>query len=374
MTSTHQQRASASRQGRLPTASPLASPPGWLGPPGSVLLRTRAGERRDVDLAPEEHAALLTDLLHRGRPGFVELVGAHRSAAGRLEGFERSLRENFVPAGNREMFLARLRALAGSGGRVEVFFTPATLAAPLAGNDSVASAAVAWVDVDDVQRLRDLGRFPHQPHAVVASGSRGAHAYWLLAEPLPGEVAESLNRRLAAALGADLAVANRGRILRVAGSLNFKPALEGGGPRWCRLVMCDFALSRYRPRSLAAALPPDPKAEPQLRPRDDAPIGGRESWRGIEAADYYRALTGLDPGRGGRIRCPRAGHEDRHPSAQLYPGAGGWYCFACGAGGGGVDMVAALRGWPTGAALRGARYKECARELDRLFGVGSSRR
>ena len=93
-----------------------------------------------------------------------------------------------------------------------------------------------------------------------------------------------------------------------------------------------------------------------------------EPWRGLEAPDYYRLLTGLEPGRDGTVRCPNLLHEDRRPSARLYAGPDrGWFCFACGAGGGAVDMVAALWGWPTGTALRGGRFAACAQELRRLL-------
>lgn len=315
-------------------------------------------------------AALLTDLLHRGRSGFVELVAATRSPEGRLVDFHRG---TFVTAGRSEEFVTGLRALRGQ--RVELFFTPATLSRPRSGNDAVTSIAVAWVDIDDPARLTDLRRFPHRPHAVVASGSGGAHAYWLLGEALPAGRAESLNRRLAAALGGDAASANRGRILRVPGSLNFKSTTSGEGPRPCRLVVYEPAQPRHDAAVLAKGLA-DPK-EPRPRPRGIvvAPPPDAAPWRSLEAADYYRLLTGRRPGRGGMVRCPNALHEDRHPSAHLYPGPGrGWFCFACGAGGGAVDMVAALRGWPTGAALRGGRFVSCADELHRLLGTEVSRR
>ena len=148
--------------------------------------------RRDPVPVPE--AAPLADLLHHGRPGFVELVAARRSADGRLEGFRRG---NFVRAGRHEDLLAVLHALRGR--RVELFFTPATLSRRVPGNDSVSDLSVSWVDIDDPAHLADLRSFPHRPHAVVASGSGGAHAYWLLAEPLSGARGESLNRRLAGA-------------------------------------------------------------------------------------------------------------------------------------------------------------------------------
>jgi hypothetical protein len=309
-------------------------------------------------------AGLLTDLLHRGRPGFVEVVAATRSADGRLVDFRRG---RFVRAGRRVEFLAALDAL-GGGHRVELFFTPATLSRSVAGNDSVTEIAVAWVDIDDPDRLVDLRRFAHRPHAVVASGSGGAHAYWLLDRPLSAARAESLNRRLAGTLGGDLASANRGRILRVPGSLNFKRALPGDGPRRCRLVVCEPSRPRHDAAVLARGLP-DPK-EPRHRPAAIvvASPGDEVPWRTLEAADCYRLLTGIEPRRDGTVRCPSALHEDRHPSAHLYPGPGrGWFCFACGAGGGAVDMVAALRGWPTGAALRGGRFVACADELRRLL-------
>jgi hypothetical protein len=315
--------------------------------------------------AKGSQAGLLTDLLHRGRPGHVEVVAAARSTEGRLVDFRRG---NFVRAGRRQEFLEAVRSLRGE--RLELFFTPATLARPTVGNEAVTSMAVAWVDLDDPTRLADLSGFPHRPHAVVASGSGGVHAYWLLAEPLPAAHGESLNRRLAAAIGGDIVSANRGRILRVPGSINFKPTVSGGKAKVARLVAYEPSMPRHRARVLAAGLS-DPKAPRRTRRSLPRPAAGRgEPWRAMEAADYYRLLTGHEPGRDGTVRCPNALHEDRHPSAHLYPGPDrGWFCFACGAGGGAVDMVAALRGWPTGAALRGERFAACAEELRRLIGA-----
>jgi len=218
--------------------------------------------------------------------------------------------------------------------------------------------------------LRGLRAFAHSPHAVIASGSGGAHAYWLLAEELSGERCESLNRRLAAALGADPASTNRGRIMRLPGTLNHKPASRGRSAAWCRVVMCDLAKAPYRPETLARGLR-DPKApRPARRARGLRPVVGAEPWRTMEATEYYRAILGAEPGRGGVARCPSVAHTDEHPSAHLYSGPGaGWYCFACQAGGGAVDMLAAARGYPTGRELRGAQFLECLEELRRIFGV-----
>ncbi|MBS1860436.1 MAG: hypothetical protein JSS68_01870 [Actinobacteria bacterium] len=333
-------------------------------------MRDRRGHRVDRVLAADAHAALLTELLHTGRPGFVEVAGAPRLADGRLGSFRRNDLGNFVRAGRRDDFLERVRALR-SEERREIYFTPATLRVPVPGNDSVDRVAVAWVDIDDARRLATLRRFGHRPHAVVASGSGGAHVYWLLSEELPGERCEALNRMLAAALGADPVSANRGRFLRVPGTLNQKPTRRGLAPTWCRVVMCDLARAPYRPAALAAGLR-DPRA-PRPAQRTYSPeLGwGEEPWRALEAREYYRAIVGSEPRRDGKVRCPSADHLDRHPSAQLYRGVGrGWYCFSCGAGGGAVDLVAALRGYPTGPALRREEFRECIAELRRIFGVG----
>lgn len=314
--------------------------------------------------APFVQAGLLTDLLHRGRAGFVELIAATRAPGGSLVDFDRG---HFVRAGRRGAFLEVLASMRGE--RVELFFTPATFARPIAGNEGVAGLAVAWVDIDDPARLAELGRFPHRPHAVVASGSGGAHAYWLLSEEVPAAHGESLNRRLAAALGGDPVSANRGRILRVPGSLNHKTSGPGRPPRVCTLTTYEPSRPRHRPAELADGLA-DPRA-----PRP-APVTADSArpWQRLEAVDYYRALTGTEPRRGGAVRCPSISHEDRHPSARLYPGPGrGWYCFACGAGGGAVDMVAALRGLPTGSALRGAEFRACLEELNDRLGPTASR-
>lgn len=336
-----------------------------------VEFRRRDGRRRTQVLSTSDHAVLLADLLHSDCGGLVEVVGADRTTDGRLDGFDRTQRENFVPAGDRAAFLARVAALS-AGARREVFLTPATLTMPKAGNDSVDSALVAWVDIDDPRRIARLRAFPHAPHAVVASGSGGVHAYWRLGDPVSGDQLDETNRKLAGALGADLQSCNRGRIMRVPGTLNWKRAQEGQDGAWCRVVMCDLAKPGYSPTGLTRGLS-DPKAiarppRPVRRPRDFG--GSPEPWEDLVPADYYRVIVGREPREDGMVRCPHAAHEDLHPSAKLYdePGSG-WFCFACGAGGGAADMVAALKGWPTGRHLRGDQFKACIAELCQLFGV-----
>jgi hypothetical protein len=334
-----------------------------------VSIRLRDGRRRDRPLSLDGHAALLSELIHAGRPGYVEIVGAKRDSDGDLTGFDRTCLDRFVAAGDKEALLEQIRELR-DGECKEVFLTPPTLEVPVAGNDSVRESSVVWVDIDEPRRLTRLRGFPHAPHAVVASGSGGVHAYWLLNSAVSGERCEEVNRKLAAALGADQASCNRGRILRVPGSFNWKAAPGRDRPSLCRVVMCDLAKSPYSPAVLTEGLR-DPKApRPARRLWVPAPRSSGAPWEEVEAAEYYQAIVGIEPRRDGKIRCPHAAHEDRHPSARLYSGPGaGWYCFACQAGGGAVDMIAAIRGYPTGRALRGEQFNECVAELERIFGL-----
>jgi RepB DNA-primase from phage plasmid len=342
--------------------------PGPRRVPGVAAVRCRDGRLREVSLTPEGQALLLVRLLFAKKSGFVEVVGASRGADGRLERFARADPRNFIPADDREGIVERIRAQ-GKGRRREVFFTPATLRARTAGNASVAQAETAWVDIDDPRNLARLRRFLHRPHAVVHSGSGGVHAYWQLTEPVDGDSIEEINRKLAAAVGADPASCNRGRILRVPGTRNYKRARPGSAGNWCRVQFCDLSGAAVSPATLTAGLK-DPKAPRPARRSPQPSRGAGEPWVGMPAPDYYRVITGLEPPRDGRVSCPNANHEDLHPSAQLYEGPdSGWFCFSCGAGGRAPDLVAALRGWPTGSALRDDRFRECIEELRTLFGA-----
>jgi hypothetical protein len=109
---------------------------------------------------------------------------------------------------------------------------------------------------------------------------------------------------------------------------------------------------------------------PQLpaRPRWTGPA---DSERGpdvlleIPPPVYITALfPGVEvPDRGGTIRCPIPGHEDRTPSFHVYPDSDrGWYCFgACARGGSIYDLGAIL----FGIAPRGREFHELRRLLAR---------
>lgn len=66
-------------------------------------------------------------------------------------------------------------------------------------------------------------------------------------------------------------------------------------------------------------------------------------------------LTGREVIRG-FVQCPlHAGGEERTPSLHVNEDGGGWYCHACGSGGGPLEFYAALSGRdvPSGAEFVG---------------------
>lgn len=75
----------------------------------------------------------------------------------------------------------------------------------------------------------------------------------------------------------------------------------------------------------------------------------------IQQAARY---CGLKEGRRGLCLCPF--HQDQNPSMKLYPNGKGFYCFACGAGGDQISLV---------ARYYGIRNREAAERLAEAFAV-----
>ena len=324
----------------------------------SVELRLDGGRRVRRPMSVGAQMELYVACLHAGAPGFVEVAAARR-IDGRLAFDDRHDRAGFLRSGDRAAVRGRGLALAASGR--EVFITPAALSAPRPGDGAVDELRVAWVDLDDPEAVARLRTFAHRPHLLVASGGTGgAHAYWRLSFPLPAQAGRAANRTLAHALGGDVVASNPGRLLRLPGTLNRK----GSRPGACRVLFADLGRAPYDPARLLAGLadPEPPSSHEQSEQLKDDPLAA------LSACEYWPTLAGRAVGYGGRVRCPRPDHPDRHPSAKAYgePGAG-WYCFACGAGGSAIDLVSALRGGPTGRELRGEEYRRCRAEtLERL--------
>ncbi len=75
----------------------------------------------------------------------------------------------------------------------------------------------------------------------------------------------------------------------------------------------------------------------------------------IQQAARY---CGLKEGKRGLCLCPF--HQDQNPSMKLYPNGKGFYCFACGAGGDQISLV---------ARYYGIRNREAAERLAAAFQV-----
>ena len=259
---------------------------------------------------------------------------------------------------------AKLEALYRSAGwlagETDVYFGVAPRRRRAGGREAVAPARVLWIDCDNLQASRALAEFSPPPSIVVCSGGGEGHrhAYWLLSGPLGLDELERSNRTLAQALGADAACADAARVLRPAGTNNFKH----DPPRPVCLESLD---RRRRPvEEILAGLPPAPI---EVRRQRAARVTGGDPLRAIAPPDYVRALLGVEIGRDGKIACPFHGPE-RTPSLHVYPNPEqGWYCYGCRAGGSLLDLAARL--WRL--ELRGGDVLEVRARLDALLGVDS---
>jgi hypothetical protein len=193
--------------------------------------------------------------------------------------------------------------------------------------DLVERASVVWVDCDSDELVAALVAFRPRPAIVVASGSgENRHAYWALRDAVGLDVLEQLNRRLAVELGADARSSDAARILRPAGSANWK----SGRPATVRLIALDEQRS-VDADELGSRLP-------GLSAQSRGPLGaprraaGEDRLLAVSPHVYVERLTGAPVDRSGKVRCPF--HEDRTPSLHVYEDPRrGWYCFGCGRGG-----------------------------------------
>lgn len=223
------------------------------------------------------------------------------------------------------------------------------------GRNAIDRAHLGFVEIDKPDAVDRLRAFQHQPTAIVLSGSPGhAHAYFALSEPIAVPELERANRRLAHALGGDLASVDSARILRPVSSWNHKysPAVP------VELVELDPA-RRFDLDELVDGLDDPPRRQAGASTRHRR-IGRTEIDRrllAIPAEAYVRALTGLTPDPAGKIHCPF--HEDHTASLQLYDD-GTWYCFgSCQAGGSIFDFASRA----IGIATRGRAFLELRERL-----------
>jgi hypothetical protein len=327
-------------------------------------------------------------MLHADSDGLVELA-AGRRRDGRLAIATRERPDHFLPGGaaGHGDWLAGLLALAeqhASRGE-EVFVAPAVRDHARGDKDAVAHTRALWIDVDRPGQLPALwALLARKPcHLLIESaGSGGAHAYWKLDRSLPatdlieatGYLVEPIERahvRLIHHLGtdqhgkpnvADVAVKDRSRVMRLAGTINHKTG------QLARILEADFRLAPYAIDELVGDLP-DPVATARPGKRAPRTVHHRDPYKRISPHDYAEQLGGLTPDAHGFINCPSPEHPDRHPSAHLGRDASeGWHCFSCGAGGAIYDFASVLLGGPHGAALRGEAFKRARAYVADIFG------
>src|SRR3954452_16534964 len=169
--------------------------------------------------------------------GWLHVWAAKRRADGRLIAFRR---DPLAFTQQPEALVAQ--ALTWHRRGLEVFAGLLPRTAPRPDNGAVGEGALLWADVDGKDSLGELAAFcdEHPAHYLTASGGGGRHAAWLLGEPRPAAELADACRRLAVAVGGDLAVCHPGASLRLPGTRNGKP---GAGP--CELLAADLALAPY---------------------------------------------------------------------------------------------------------------------------------
>jgi RepB DNA-primase from phage plasmid/CHC2 zinc finger len=255
---------------------------------------------------------------------------------------------------------AAAAAIAALGERTDVYVGCAARREWPGGLDELARVWVLWVDCDTPAAVDALRAFTPAPAIVIRSGScENRHAYWTLTRPITAAAATAANRRIAHALGADPgAVTSAAAILRPPGTRNHKhtPAASVVAERlqpWRRVNAA---------RLVDELDEPPEAASPPLRRPAVRPAPGRaelDGLRDVPPRVYVEALTGLRPGRGGKVSCPFHG-PDTTPSLHVYEtAADGWYCYGCGRGGSVFDLGAEV--W--GLSTRGPDFVELRKRL-----------
>lgn len=235
------------------------------------------------------------------------------------------------------------------------------------GRSAVQRGWVLWADCDTPASTNKLAGFTPAPSLIVRSGSsENRHSYWLLDHPIGVSELEALNLRLARALGADDGVVTKAHtILRVAGTANHKH--RPPAPVTLERVTGEL----HSAAAIAAALGDvvDDELPRRRREQDAARRPVEDPLLAIEPVVYVQALTGLHPGRDGKISCPF--HADETPSLHVYPDpARGWYCYSCRRGGSIYDLAAEL--W--GRDPRGREFLKLRSDLQALLATGQSAR
>lgn len=240
------------------------------------------------------------------------------------------------------------------------------------GKEHVSCSHLVWVEIDAPDSAQRLADAPQPPTMVVTSGTPGhLHLYWALSEHIGLAAVESANRRLAHLLGGDPACTDAARLLRPAGTFNYKHAPPSA------VGLIGYSPDLVYPLDVLTAGLHDPADDARavapvvvhsLDAYRHASAAGEDlhrHLRGLPTAYYVQRLTGQAPSRGGKIRCPF--HDERTGSLHCYAD-GTWYCYGCRAGGSVFDFASRLWDIPT----RGPSFVALRTRLaEELLGVAS---
>jgi hypothetical protein len=250
--------------------------------------------------------------------------------------------------------------------------------------DAIGVGSVVWVDADTPKAVAAVRAFPLPWTLIVRSGGKVGseaklHAYLGLTEPVEGSRIEAVNRQFVRHLGADERACDRARILRPAGTFNYKgrdrapvEIAELDADRTYAIEEIEEVVGQ------SPAEPADPANVVPLDARRRRRAGGGEG-DGFNLDDrppveYVEIVAGIKAQPGQKIACPFPDHEDHTPSLHLYGSAErGWYCYGCRRGGGVYEFAACFAGLPL--PVRGADFLDIQSALlaayEREFGVAS---
>jgi hypothetical protein len=183
------------------------------------------------------------------------------------------------------------------------------------GKAAIENTYVLHADCDTGESVENLTRFEPAPTLVVWSGSGGCHAYWSLRDPVPAELAEQGNRRLAHHLGADPASVDASRILRPPGTLNWKHDLP------VRMWLDRWRGAAHRLTEVVGQLP-DPR-RPRAPGEGAQRLDADDPLHAIAPSVYFEVLLDLVPNRDGKVSARSTPTPTRRCTSTRAPSAGG---------------------------------------------------
>jgi len=228
---------------------------------------------------------------------------------------------------------ALVESIQSIGARTDVYLGATPRRARHGGAGAVHRSWQLWIDLDVPDAIARLEDFRPAASIVLLTGTPGhALALWPLRTPVAPAHLVRANRRLAHALGGDLRATDAARIVRAAGTKNFKR--EAAAPVEC--VRLELAV--FEARDIVGALPDPPASTARKAPIATRELPSDDALKTIPASVYVPALAGVQPGRDGKIACPF--HDDATPSLHVYDDH--WRCYGCDRGGTIIDFGAAL--------------------------------